>query len=151
MKYSSDEIRNIPWTQWNELMAQELNDAGFRTQGMNKDSGRIEPDQALFTNWNQDPSTFIVTVDTPEKINYLKGLGLLNNGRCPMCGGIIEGLPASFHLRNNPYYNYHICNNCATSNQRRQKEGSSGCGLFAIVLDCGIIYLLYLLISKLIG
>ena len=43
MKYTSSQINAMSWKEWTETMAKELNDAGFRTNGVKiLDDGTLE-------------------------------------------------------------------------------------------------------------
>ena len=87
MKYSSEQVRRMSWAEWNDTMAKELNEAGFRARGYNPDLGRWEDNRELYTADPTEPKIFILgTVDGATEFEHLKSVGLLNNGRCPMCG-----------------------------------------------------------------
>ena len=85
MKYTSSQINAMSWKEWTETMAKELNDAGFRTNGVKiLDDGTLEKGLVPFS-VNGEPKYFLLgSVDKAEESEYLKSLGLLNNGRCPM-------------------------------------------------------------------
>ena len=113
IKYSSDFINSLSLIEWNNLIVQELNNAGFGKYEYDKqkrcnqhllysESQRIVP-----KNINDE---FIKL--PKEAIDYLKSIGLLNNGRCPYCGNVIDGYPID---NQNPTKNatFHICSNCA--------------------------------------
>ena len=38
MKYTSYQIRQMSWAEWNATMANELNSAGFRCRGFNEET-----------------------------------------------------------------------------------------------------------------
>ena len=76
----------MSWYEWNETMEKELNEAGFKAKGFNKETGKWEKDYEPYKADAEDPETFILgVVSGAKEINYLKSIGLLNNGRCPMC------------------------------------------------------------------
>ena len=126
MKYSSYQINNMSWQEWNETMAKELTAAGFKgrelVDGKWQDMGPVKADF--------EPEFFISSnVGNVDRLNYLKELGLINNGRCPMCGKKIDGTPGRYTNRFNPDYHYQICQNCAGTRGglKRQASQSGGC------------------------
>ena len=138
MKYSSNQINNMSWKEWNETMARELTAAGFK--GRDLVDGRwqdIGPVKADF-----EPKFFISSaVNNVDRLNYLKELGLIDNGRCPMCGNKIGDNPGRYTNRFEPDYHYQICQNCAGTKGglKRQPSQSGGCMLVFMLLFVVII------------
>ena len=123
MKYSSQQINNMSWQEWNEVMADELNKAGF----VSRPGTQWEhPHEA-----GDEPEMFILgEVSEKNEINYLKTLGLLNNGRCPMCGNPIVGNPGRFTSGYDYDCHFQICQNCVNRGKRisvNPANTSSGC------------------------
>ncbi len=120
-KYRAEQISNLSWTEWNMLMAKELNEKGFTARGL---EGRPVPYDGSF-----DCDLFILgeVRDEPE-INYLKDIGLLNNGRCPLCGRQIKGSPGRFTSGFNHNIHFNICRDCASVGQQKSvNPENSGC------------------------
>ena len=96
MKYSRVEVNRMSWQEWNRTMAEELNQKGFKAKEWNGElhkwtkTGKYKPD-------DDDPKLFVLgTIEDAGAITYLRDLGLLSNGRCPMCGNPIIGNPGRF-------------------------------------------------------
>ena len=110
--YSSSYLNSITWLEWNNIMAKELNDAGFRRSIWNSSKGCYE--SVLFATSADNPYSFILgEVSKYEEVEYLKYRNLLNNGRCPSCGNPIIGNPCRYTSGNDKRINYHICLSCA--------------------------------------
>ena len=131
MKYTSEEINRISWQEWNELMAKELNEAGFRrecTYGGEKYTSPYEADD--------EPMLFIHGLGE-EEVNYLKSVGLLNNGRCPQCGRPINGNPGRFTSGFNHNLHFQICQTCVSRGKRTSvnpANNSQGCMIALLLL-----------------
>ena len=107
MKYTAEQVNSMPYLEWMQTIAKELNDAGFLTKGM---GGARVPYQV----YEQDPRYFFLgSINDSDAMDYLKELGLVNNGRCPMCGAEIKGEPWRFTDGYNSSLNFHICKRCA--------------------------------------
>ena len=64
MKYTSYQIRQMSWAEWNATMANELNSAGFRCRGFNEETRKWENNRDLYRADSSDPKIFILgTVD----------------------------------------------------------------------------------------
>lgn len=137
MKYLSSQVNQMTWPEWNDTMAKELNDAGFRARGYNSETGKWEDNRALFQAYPSEPKTFILgAVGGTEEINYLKQIGLLNNGRCPKCGNPIKGNPARFTSGYDNNCHFQICQNCCSHGRKTSinPANNSGCMLALILL-----------------
>lgn len=111
-KYTSSYLNSITWLEWNNIMAKELNDAGFKRSRWDSSKGCYE--SVHFVTSSENPHSFILgEVSKYEEIEYLKNKQLLNNGRCPKCGNPIIGNPCRFTSGNDNRINYHICQSCA--------------------------------------
>lgn len=112
MKYTKEDVLGMSWQNWNETMAKELNDKGFTCNW-----GREpRPYQG-----NINPKDFIlgeVGSDRRDEIEYLKSLGLLNNGRCPLCGKPIVSNLGRFTSGFDSSIYFDICNDCAGAKGR---------------------------------
>lgn len=132
MTYKSSDICGMTWQEWNEAMAEELNKAGFKAKAFDGQkwtkTGKYDA--------GDDPKLFVLgTIEDANAITYLKDIGLLNNGRCPMCGEPIIGKPGRFTSGYDPNFHFQICQNCVNSRggMRRSTAQSGGC-LVALLL-----------------
>lgn len=137
MKYTSQQINRFTWQEWNNIMYSELNNAGFNLSFMSND--------LIARDINEDPRGFILELKEKE-ITYLKDIGLLNNGRCPMCGKPIYENPGRFTSGYNYNLHFQICQNCVSKGKRTtiSPANNTGC-LIAILLFP--IYLIRVLIG----
>lgn len=145
MKYTSEQINSMSWLEWCETMAEELNSAGFKARGYNTTLGRWQDNYEPYR-VADEPKLFILgTVDGSEEIDYLKSIGLLNNGRCPMCGNPINGKPGRFTSGYDHSMHFQICQNCVNRGKRGQQvmgintSGGSGCIVGLLMLPYHII------------
>jgi len=147
MKYTSYQIRQMSWAEWNATMANELNSAGFRCRGFNEETRKWENNRDLYRADSSDPKIFILgTVDGAKEYEYLKSIGLLNNGRCPMCGGSIDGNPARFTSGYDHNAHFQICQSCCNRGRKRSLNhaNNSGCIIALLVLPWHLIKSLWL-------
>lgn len=136
MKYSSSQILSMSWKEWNQTMADELNKAGFRGIGYNPERHRLERGFAPYYA-GDDVSSFILgAVGREPEITYLKEIGLLNNDRCPLCGGSINGMPARFTDGDNSNLHFDICQTCCSQGRKMSvnRANNSGCGCVLALL-----------------
>lgn len=119
MKYTVEQVRQMTWSQWNDAMAKELNEAGFRARGYNSELRRWENNRELYKADPSEPKIFILgTVNGAPEYEHLKKVGLLNNGRCPMCGEPIYGNPGRFTSGYDYNAHFQICQNCVNKGRR---------------------------------
>lgn len=144
MKYTSEQINAMTRWEWCENMAEELNNAGFREKRFREYDKYGKPQYDYLPYEMLDEKTFILgAVCGTEEIEHLKSIGLLNNGRCPMCGEPIRGKPGRFTDGYNPSMHFQICQKCVAKGNRSSNSGK-GCALFILI---AIIVLIYILIS----
>ena len=95
MKYTSLQIKEMSYGQWMETIVNELNSAGFKAREYNSATGKWQDN---FSEYKVgDPKYFFMAeLRDVNALEYLKGIGLVNNGRCPMCGNSIEDNPGRF-------------------------------------------------------
>ena len=140
MKYLAEEINNMSYRKWMETIANELNAAGFRGEGYNAAAGRFMKNAVPYEVY--DIRTFFMgALNDANAMEYLKSIGLVNNGRCPMCGAIIKGSPSRFISGMNPDLNFQICSSCRREGQRISinPANNSGCMLSLVVFPWYII------------
>ncbi len=130
MRYSKSDLMSLSYADWMETIAKELNQAGFQTKILKFSTA--EPHWVNGPYEVHDPDTFFDTINSSKAINYLKEIGLLDNGRCPMCGDGISH-PGRFTDGYNSSISYQICQRCV-----RTKGGllpdSRGCGCLLFLL-----------------
>ena len=124
----------MSWQEWNEAMANELNKKGFKAKEFNSSEHRWTKTGQYDA--GNDPKLFVLgTIEDSEAISYLKDIGLLNNGRCPICGGRINGNPGRFTSGYDQNYHFQICQNCVKSRGGMRKSApSSGSGCIIALL-----------------
>lgn len=130
MKYTTLEINKMSLLAYRALMADELNHNGFRTK-----IGNFK--------FDADDELFIFSVaDSPKAMSFLQELGLVDNGRCPICGAQISENRYTWSNRYDPSIKFYICSGCYRSRghgngQRVDGIGNSGClaSLFLIPLN----------------
>lgn len=120
----------MSWQEWNEAMADELNQKGFKTAVIQIDERGALSNQLGEYEAGDDPKLFVLgTIKDSAAISYLKDVGLLNNGRCPMCGRPINGNPGRFTSGYDSNYHFQVCQNCVKTRVRtRNARTSSGSG-----------------------
>lgn len=77
MKYTRSQVRDMSPMEYWEAMCQELKKAGFQGQRGNRPPHDYEPFDAVFG------GDIVFNLDA---VHYLQNMGLLDNGKCPMCG-----------------------------------------------------------------
>ena len=135
MKYTAEQVRQMSWPEWNDAMAKELNEAGFKARGFNPELGRWEKNRKPYKANPNDPSVFILGhVDGAEEYEHLKRVGLLNNGRCPMCGDAIYGNPGRFTSGYDHNAHFQICQKCANKGRRTSLNPANNKGCLFTLL-----------------
>ena len=133
-RYTSEQINAMTFKEWVEVMADELNKAGYKYIGA---GGKQEPFSVL-----DEPKYFLLgNIDKAEEIDYLKNIGLLNNGRCPMCGNKIIGSPGRFTSGYDLNYHFQVCQNCVQNwkGKRIKSSQNQGCIVAVLLLPWNII------------
>lgn len=134
MRYSSEVLNSLSYLEWMETIAKELNAAGFKGDGFSEEAGRfmrnISPYEVHDVRY-----FFMGAINDAKAMDYLKSIGLVNNGRCPMCGAVIKGTPSSFTSGTNKDLNFHICTSCRKQGQRESINPANNLGcMLAIAL-----------------
>ena len=83
MKYTRNDLDNLMYKDYILLIARELNQNSFKN-----DQGReYEVGTNVHGDFVSDFSRgFVLSIKDPKAIEFLKRVGLLNNGRCPLTG-----------------------------------------------------------------
>lgn len=131
MKYTRKYVRAMSADEYREAMCNELNAAGFREHFHDQES-EYEADEFVFGGSIESDK---------EAVDYLKSIGLIDNGKCPFCGEREEGQHQLQSPRSGAVF--HVCDKCykQRSVQERQKRGC-GCCLGIAILIAFIIYLI---------
>ena len=128
--YSAEQIQEISFDKYMALIAKELNDEGFRVKNNRGEASKYSPDE------------FLIDVDVikdENALNYLKRIKLIDNGRCPKCGNVMNKNKYTFTNRFNPNASYYICKSCYNKGLNLQRafnpsSNNKGCLLFILLL-----------------
>ncbi|MDE5782854.1 MAG: hypothetical protein K2G91_08285 [Prevotella sp.] len=123
-KYSREQVKAMSQTEYESLICKELNEAGFK-QKYDGELCEYEPDESTFGGG--------IVFDV-RAVDYLKRLGLVDNGKCPMCGVKEDELDRRLeHMKSGA--TYHVCNSCYKqyARQEREKRGCACCLSMLIV------------------
>ncbi len=115
MKYTAAEVNKMSYYEWMSTIASELNLAGFKADRRTLRPYTVSEDGLWYF--------FMGAINDPDAMNYLKRIGLVNNGRCPMCGREIKGTPSQFTDNLHPGLDFYICTSCRKEGQRRNGQG----------------------------
>ncbi|MGM9724031.1 MAG: hypothetical protein ACI3YG_08065 [Prevotella sp.] len=137
MKYSRTQVKAMSRSDYERIICKELNDAGFRNK-FHDEEFEYTPNEATFG------GAIVFDIDA---VNYLKHIGLLDNGKCPMCSvredefDYILQSPRSGAI-------YHVCKSCYKEYARQEREKRScGCCLGVIVLIVFVVWSIIKLIN----
>jgi hypothetical protein len=132
MKYSAESIKSISFHELLSLICKELKDAGYKLKAKRNGIDEYQ---------DYEPYEDLIIVDVIRDVNalnYLKQIGLLDNGRCPECGRVMDN---KYTFTNGFNHNafYHICKNChggeiKLQNQMSPRKNNSGCMLCILIL-----------------
>jgi len=138
MKYAREQVKAMTQDEYESAICKELNDAGFRHE-FHGEQLEYHPDESTFGG---------AIVYDSDAVNYLKGIGLINNGKCPMCGRNEEELRYRFTY-NEGYSNYHVCKHCYKLYKKNPVRGCCCC-LGTIVVVGLLFWGIYWLVHKII-
>ena len=134
MKYTSTQVNGMSYSEWMNTIANELNQAGYRARGYNEQIGRWQDNYAPYEVGDEPEHFFLGTIRDVDALEYLKSIGLVNNGRCPMCGAPIQTQPGRFTSGFNPNFHFQICQNCASKGAKSSMNPANGSGCFVALL-----------------
>lgn len=126
MKYSREQVKAMSQTEYEALICKELNEAGFRSK-FHDEEFEYEPSDSVFGG--------AIVFDT-QAVGYLKRIGLLDNGKCPMCSMREDELVYKLQSQNSGAI-YHVCKPCYKryARQEQEKRGRYCClGIFIIFI-----------------
>lgn len=134
MKYSEEQLSELKYKDYILLMAKELNDNGYTD-----DNGKP---YSVSTNVHGDFVSdfsigFVLSLKDPKAVDFLKEIGLLNNGRCPLTGLLISnGCRRIYTSENSKSITFEI--NTAWDEANKVKR-NWGCLLSPIIIIIGIV------------
>lgn len=137
MKFTREQVKAMTQNEYESAICKELNDAGFR-QEYNGEQLEYDPDESTFGG---------AIVFDPKAVDYLKQIGLLDNGKCPMCSVREDDLLYKLQNQTSGAV-YHVCKSCYKqyAQQERAKRGC-GCCLGIIVIVILIVWRIVKLMS----
>lgn len=128
-------------SQYQQVICDELNAAGFKEE-FDGERSEYYPSESTFGG--------SIAFDV-QAVDYLKRLGLVDNGKCPMCGVKEDELDRRLENMESGA-TYHVCNSCYKqyARQERAKRGCACC-LGMLIVFALIIWSLIWGIEKLIN
>ena len=141
MKYSAEQVKEMSYAQWMESIAQELNDAGFKARGYNPEIGKHQDNYAPYEVGGDPDLFFMGTLRDVKALEYLKEIGLVNNGRCPLCGNVFVESPGRFTSGYDPDFHFQICQSCVSKGKKYSVNpmSNSGCLVSLLFLPWNLI------------
>lgn len=139
MKYSAEQIRNLSILEWTSLMAEELNEKGFCKRDYDFKTGRISrPYQG-----RKSLRGFLFDeVNSWDEIDYLREIGLINNGRCSLCGKPLKRKPKIYNKPNGLHLQFEVCNRCEGGHKKK-----SDSWLTVLVVLVTLSFIVYLMLK----
>lgn len=134
MKYSKDDLRQMTYKDYILLMAEELNNNGFTYN----DGSKYEVGTNVYGDFVSDFSIgFVLSLKDKRAIEFLKEIGLLNNGRCPLTGLMLSDRTKTIYTPDEaPEISYDI--NTAWNEYTKIKR-NWGCLISISIIVVGII------------
>lgn len=136
MKYSKEQVKAMSQAEYESAICKELYEAGFKGKFQDEEF-EYEPDESTFGG---------AIVFDPNAVEYLRTIGLVDNGKCPMCSMREDEL--GYKLQNQQSGAiYHVCKSCYKQ-YAQQERAKRGCGCYLgiliifIILVWGIIKLM---------
>ena len=124
-RYTRDQVKAMTRDVYESVICNELNAAGFRSE-FQGEYFEYEPDEFVFGG---------SVVFDPNAVNYLKKIGLIDNGKCPMCSEREEDLQYKLQNQNSGVV-YHVCKSCYKkyAKQERAKRGCISCLVIIVII-----------------
>ena len=118
MKYTREQVKAMTQEEFESVICSELNDAGFR-QNYHDEKSEYQPDESTF-------GGAIVLDD--EAVDHLKNVGLIDNGKCPLCSVNEDELEYKLQNQQSGAI-FHVCKSCYKqyAKQERAKRGYGCC------------------------
>lgn len=86
MKYTEQQLHGLKYKDYILLMAKELNDNGYTDEDGNQYSVSTDVNGEFVSDFSLG---FVLSLKDVEAVEFLKRIGLLDNGRCPLTGLMI--------------------------------------------------------------
>ncbi|MBP3511801.1 MAG: hypothetical protein J6K19_07185 [Prevotella sp.] len=133
MKYSREYLNGLMYKDYILLMAEELNNNGFTDNGEKYKVGTN-----IIGDFVSDFSVgFVLSITDKRAIDFLKDIGLLNNGRCPLTGLMISSTTQSvFNSEHNSSITYYIS---SIWQEYTKKKRNWGCFVSIPIILIGIV------------
>lgn len=143
MKYSSEMIINLSLKEYVELIVDELNKNGFRIKG-------LQNGQEIFYEYSvpDSPSYFIFGITDYEAIEFLKRIGLLDNGKCPATGKPLGYDRILWQNSKIGHIRFFISKEFDDQYYGRVRKTQKACCLFLLLIIGIIAYISYVLFFK---
>ncbi|MCR5680201.1 MAG: hypothetical protein K6G08_08340 [Prevotella sp.] len=125
-KYTREQVKAMTQDEYESAMCDELNAAGFRSE-FHGNYLEYKPDESTFGG---------AVVFDPKAVDYLKQIGLLDNGKCPMCSVREDDLQYKLQNQTSGAI-YHVCKLCYKqyARQERAKRGCFCCLGVAVIIS----------------
>lgn len=136
MKYTREQVKAMTQDEYESAICDELNAAGFRSE-FHGEFHEYQPDESTFGG---------AIVFDPKAVEYLKQIGLLDNGKCPMCSVKEDELQYKLQNQNSGVV-FHVCKSCYKQ-YARQERAKRGCGccigiiVIIVILIWGVVRLI---------
>lgn len=136
-KYTREQVKAMTQDEYESAICKELNDAGFRHE-FHGEQLEYQPDESTFGG---------AIVFDHEAVNHLKRVGLLDNGKCPMCSVREDDLMYKLQNQHSGAI-YNVCKSCYKRYARQeQTKRGMGCCLGVIIFIGLIIWGIIKLLS----
>lgn len=129
MRFTREQVKSLTPYEYESIICKELNEAGFR-HDFHGEQLEYQPDESTFGG---------AIVFDSNAVTHLKRIGLIDNGKCPMCSIREDNL--KYRLQNqHSGAIYHVCRSCYKQYARQEQEKrAKGCCLMVIILIALII------------
>lgn len=105
MKYDKEYVSKMVFKDYIELIVKELNENGF----VNAANAPYKLGTDIYGGWLwRSYSCFMTTVSDAKAVDYLKSIGLLNNGRCPLTGLMLSNQDYTYESKLNSSINFQV-------------------------------------------
>ena len=125
-KYTREQVKAMTQDEYESAICDELNAAGFRHE-FHGEQHEYHPSDSVFGGG--------IVFDS-NAVNHLKMVGLIDNGKCPMCSTREDQL--EYKLQN-PHSGaiYHVCKSCYKryARQEREKRAKTCCLVIIIIVS----------------
>lgn len=140
MKYSREQVKAMTPDQYTKALCMELNNAGFKVTYNDGSTSEFEPSWDVFE---------LCIAENPKAVQYLREIGLIDNGKCPLCSINEDDLQ---YRQRNPKSGewYHICKSCYKQSVKRTRTLKGlrcGCCLGMIAIPIVVIWVLFKLLG----